>query len=177
MKILSNTLLGSAAFVVLTFACGAAVFAQAVPADPDATPGWASFLITLAGIVGAALLALMKWALSKLFDYLAAKSKLIWLAQVDEYLMAIVTDLYETQITHWKKANADGKLTKEEKEHAKLLAIESLKRAFDPDLLDKLFGDGDEQLANIGKRVELIKTRAQNAGKAARGLPADPTRK
>ena len=144
--------------------------------DPDATPGWVTVMITLAGIFGTAILALLKWGLSKLTDYLASKSKLVFLAQLDEYLMGIVTHLYETQITHWKAANADRKLTEVEKENAKHLAIISLKRMVDPELLEQLFGtDTVDQDVGIQQRVELAKTRAENAGKAARGLPVFPT--
>jgi hypothetical protein len=173
MKLL-RYLLNVCIFLALTLWASFA-FALAAP-DPDVTPGWVSVLIGLASVLGTALLALLKWALGKLFDFFAEKSKLVFLAQIDEVLMGIVTDLYNTQVEHWKNANEDGKLSDAEKARAKDLAVESLKAVFDPEKLEALFnaagGDLDKAL---GARVELAKTAAQNAGKAARKV--DPTPK
>ena len=150
--------------------------AQADLPGPDAVPVWAYVLIGVGMTFGGALIALLKIGLGKLTDYLADKTGLLFLTKVDEMLLGIVTAVYQDQVEGWKKASADGKLTKAECELAKATAISSLKRAFKVEELEDLFDVAADDLNEaIGHRVELAKTKAQNAGKAARaGAPANP---
>lgn len=139
----------------------------------DAVKPWESFLIDIFAGGGTILLGGIGWLLKKLFDFLAEKTKVGLLAQVDDYLLGIVTHLYNSQIEHWKTAKSDGKLTRAERDEAARLAIESAKQFFDLDQLSKLFGQNVD--SGIAQRVELAVTRAKNAGAAAKGPAANPT--
>jgi len=130
---------------------------------------WQSLLITLATGLGTVLIGLLGRALNKLFNYLAEKSNLAFLGRVDETMMAIVTDLYNTEVEALKAAAADGKLTAEEKAMLKTKAVDSLKSWLGPKgvgELGKIFnGSADAALA---AHVEKAVTIAKNAGKLAK---------
>jgi hypothetical protein len=143
----------------------------------DVTPTWAYILIGLGMTFGGAAIALLGKLLGKLTDYLATKTGLHFLAEVDEVLMGVVNTVYQDQVEPWKRASADGKLTKVERENAKEIAIASLKKSFSLDALEGLFDAAGEDLHQaLGHRVERAVSAAKNSGKAARaGDQVGPT--
>lgn len=145
--------------------------AGAAEGEGEPMAWWVQALIALASAFGTALLGLLGRLLNKAFDYLAQKSKLAFLGEVDEFLMGYVTLLYNTEVEHAKKAAADGKLTDEEKKRFSAIPVERAKEYFGWDRLSKVLGAGAEDL--LASRVEKAKTVATNAGKAAR--VANPT--
>jgi hypothetical protein len=149
--------------------------AQAPAADPTEIPWWGQLLITAGSAFGSLLLALGARYLGKLTSYLAEKTKLGFIANVDEVLMGVVTDLYNTQVEHWKAAAKDGKLTDQEKAQAKALALAWAKRLLDWEHVEAVFGKADAEDA-LKQRIELAVTKAQLAGSAAgkKGPRKDP---
>jgi hypothetical protein len=130
-------------------------------------PWYAQVLITLAGAAGTALIGLAARALGKLFDYLAAKTRIAKLAEVDELIMGYVSETYQAEVKQLKAAAEDGKLSPEEVERLQRIPIEKLKEQLGVGQLAKLLGDGFE--AYLKSRVE----RAVIAHKVAAAKP-DP---
>lgn len=129
-------------------------------------PWWGQMLVATAGVVGTALLGFLGRLLNQAFDYLAKKSKLTFLANVDEVVMGYVTKLYNEEIRHVKAAAADGKLTKEEKKRFAKIAVEQAKEHFGYKTLGQVFGSKVDDA--LGSRVEKAVTIAKNAGKAVK---------
>ena len=131
----------------------------------EADGGWQSVLIGLAGVAGTALLGLLAKLFGKGMDYLSKKSKLAFLANVDEIIMGFVVKLYNEEVKHLKASYADGKLTKEERKRFLKIVVEQAKDHFGVKTLGQLFGKNLDTA--IESRVEKAVTVAKNAGKAA----------
>ncbi len=127
---------------------------------------WMQLIIGAAGTFGTVLLAQLGRLLNKLFNYFAHKSNLAFLANVDEYIMGVVTEVYNAEVKHAKKASADGKWTKEEKARFASIPLEKAKQHFSVKKLTQLAGAGVNEF--LASRVEKAVTIAKNTGKAAR---------
>ena len=173
-KFINTLLLG---VVVFGVTCGLVFSAYAADTSVISAPmkWWESVLITLATALGGVILNYLRKGLNALFDMLAEKTKLTFLANVDEVVMDVVTDLYAVEVEHAKKAAADGKLTAEEREKFKTIAKDRLSSWLGPKGLAKLSeifsGQSDMVLA---AKIEKAVTVAKNAGKAARA--SDPSK-
>ena len=128
-------------------------------------PWWGQALVAVAGVAGSAFFAFLGKVLGKAFDYLAQKSKLAFVANVDEIIMGFVIKLYNAEVEHVKAAAADGKLTKEEKKRFASIVSEQAKEHFGLKTLGQVFGSQVTEV--LESRVEKAVTIAQNAGKAA----------
>lgn len=150
---------------MLAFALGAAVAAIAVGADGVAVPWWGQLLIVLAGGAGSSILALLGRALGKLFDYLAQKTRIAKLAEVDEAIMGFCSEVYQDGVAQAKAASADGRLTKDEIDRFAAIPIEKAKKLFGTSWLGKLLGDSVD--AYLRSRVERSVVALKTSGKAA----------
>lgn len=130
----------------------ALMLGQTIAATGDAIPWYAHVLITLAGAAGTALIGLTARALGKLFDYLAAKTRIAKLAEVDEIIMGYVSQTYQAEVKQLKEAAEDGKLSPEEVERLQRIPVEKLKEQLGIGPLTKLLGDGFESY--LQSRVE-----------------------
>jgi hypothetical protein len=160
-----------AAFVVTLLIVGTA---NAADAEGTPIPWWGQALIALASTFGTALLGLLGRLLNQAFKYLAEKTRLAFLGEVDEFIMGYVTLLYNTEVEAAKDAAADGKLTEEEKQKFAAIPVELAKEHFGWNKLSKALGAGAEGW--MASRVERGVTVAKNSGKAARAsAPVNPT--
>ena len=152
-------------FPLSLFAADAEI-ASTVVADP----WWHLVLVDVLIGFGAIVLGLLGRALTVAFDWMAEKTKLSFLARVDDALMDIVSELYTTEVEHAKKARSDGKLTQEEKDRFKTLAAEGLKQWMGTKglaQLGKIFNGSAEHA--IKAKIEKAVAVSKNAGKLARG--------
>lgn len=147
-------------------------FAQATAAVASAdAPWWQKMLLTAFAAFGTAVAGLLGKLLHYLADLAAQKSKLAWLARLDESIMAVVNGLAATVVQSAKQKTADGKLTKAEAEQFKRDAVQALKNIFTVKTLMKVLGaqTSDELDKALGDRVEVAVTRTKAlaaAGKA-----------
>lgn len=136
---------------------------------PEANPWWHIVLVNVLIGFGSIVLGLIGKGLTLAFDWLAEKTKISFLARVDDALMDIITEIYATQVEHAKAAAKDGKLSKEEREKFKSLAISSLKSWLGVKGIKKLgaIANGFTETSIRGK-VEKAIAVSKNAGKLAR---------
>jgi hypothetical protein len=128
-------------------------------------------------LFGATALGLLTIALTWLTNWLGKKVKSEhWsgvVMKVDDVAIKIVRDVFQAYVEPLKIANADGKLTEEEKAHAKSLAMAQLKSYFGEKGLKEIAslvsaGKLDEYL---GVSLESALTNTRNAAKIATGRP------
>lgn len=149
----------------LLFVAGSALALGVSTAADIEVPWWGQLLIVLAGGAGSSLIGLAGRALNKLFDYLAQKTRIAKLAEVDEAIMGFAADVYQGEVAHAKAASADGKLSPDEIARFKVIPIEKAKEHFGVSWLGKLLGDTvDSYLAS---RVERAVVQLKTSGKAA----------
>jgi hypothetical protein len=161
----------------LAFVCAVLLFPLAlIAADAEiastvvADPWWHMLLVDVLIGLGAVAMGLLGRALTVVFDWLAERTKLSFLARVDDAAMDIVTDLYAKEVEHAKKAKADRKLTKEEREKFASIAAVSLKSWLGTKglaQLGKIFSGSAEDA--IKAKIEKAVAVSKNAGKLARG--------
>lgn len=168
----------------------AAFFAPAVALAQDAAPAAEGFnwLPLVLGGLGAAVMLVSalggwKWLRQKIdqgFDYLAMKTKLGFLANVDEILVGFALDLYHSEI---KLLKAEGRWGPET--GAKVLAKlkEKAKQHFGLEMLSGLAGGGSEAEVDsfLSSRAESAVVEAKNRGRAAKAKkaeakPVDPSK-
>lgn len=145
-----------------------ALSALAATGDTDVA-WWGQALIALASAGGAVLLGFLGRLLNKGFDYLAQKTRISSLAEVDETIMGYVTEVYNSEVKYLKAAAKDGKLSPEEKVQLAKIPVEKAKEHFGVSMLTKLAGSAFESF--LASRTENAVTLAKNAGKAARANP------
>ncbi len=116
--------------------------------------------ISAGGAAGTWLIAQLGNFLGKLANRYSQSTKLRFIDQVDDIIMAFVVELAETAVKEAKNAAGDGKLSKEEAEKFKKLVVEQVKKHFGIKTLHKLFGNSDLDLllkAKVEKAVQLNK--------------------
>jgi hypothetical protein len=91
---------------------------------------------------GAAILSALTGILAKAFQFLAEKVKIQKISsiigRIDDLAIRVVGDVHQTYVKSIKASNADGKLTEEEKELAKKMALDKLKSYLGPKGLGEL---------------------------------------
>lgn len=137
-------------------------------------PWWAQLIVTALGALGTFALGMLAKYLGKLTDWVAEKTSLAFLRNVDEIVMGVVIDLYNTQVETWKAASADGKLTPAEVSKAKALAFGSARALVDWDQWGAMFGVSSD--IALETRIERAVTVAKNTARAAKGPRVDPSR-
>jgi hypothetical protein len=78
------------------------------------------------------------------------------LLKMNDAVFAVVKEMNQLVVSEFKKANADGKLTPEEKSTIKQMAINKLKDYISIKELMRIFGFGSEPIAEafIGTKIE-----------------------
>lgn len=150
-------------------------------AEPTSEPfNWVPLVL---GLVSAAVALVgvfsgWKWLRAKintLFDYLAVKTKLGFLANVDEVLVGFATDLYQSEI---KLLKAEGKWGPET--GAKMLAKlkQKAKDHFGFGMLEGLSGSGSTADVDsfLSSRAEVAVKEAKVRGAMAKAKPVDPSK-
>lgn len=152
-------------------------FGQDAATDDYIIPGWLQAIIALAGAFMTFVLEIARRYFGKLMDLAAEKTKLAFLAQLDEIVMDRVAELWQTEGEALKEAAADGKLTQAEKDGLKQKAVDWAMGWLDPQILIDLFGTPAKAREAIGAKVDKHVVKAKNAGKMAKGLAAakDPS--
>lgn len=144
---------------------GGLVLAASAAADIQ-LPWWAQVLVAVSGTAVTALVSLLGRALNQLFQLLAEKTKLAFLAQVDEHIMGYVSSVSQNEVAKLKAAAADGKLTPAEIAEIKAIPMDAAKELFGKKLA-ALLGSADAVDSFLASRVE----RAVVALKAAKQNP------
>lgn len=121
-----------------------------------ALPAWAQAAIAIGGLLatalGAALGRALHAALTQLFAFLAQKTKIAKLAELDGVVYGFVAEVAQAEVAAAKEAAADGKITPEEAAKFKQIAIDKVKEHFGLAHLADLLGDQLESY--LGSRVE-----------------------
>ncbi len=137
-------------------------------------PWWAQLIVTALGALGTFALGMLAKYLGKLTDWAAEKTRLVFLKNVDEIVMGVVIDLYNTQVETWKAAGEDGKLTPAEVARAKSLALNSAKAFIDWERWSSMFGVSSD--IALESRIERAVTVAKNTAKSSAGPRVDPSK-
>ncbi len=135
-------------------------------------PGWLQAIIFFACAFGTFILEIARRYFGKAMDLAAQKTKLAFLAQIDDVVMSKVMELWQIESEALKAAAEDGKLTQAEKDDLKNKAIDWAKSLLDPQLLVNLFGAGNVDKA-LGTVVEKSVLRTKSATAAVK--PVDPS--
>jgi hypothetical protein len=94
------------------------------------------FIVRVTELLGALVLGGIGYLLKKTIDFVSSKSNSAWvrgvLGRVDGLAMRIVREIYQKEIEALKEAREDGKLTDEEKERFKTIAMDTLKEYVGP---------------------------------------------
>lgn len=132
-------------------------------------------LVALFVGLGGVAIEFLRRGLNKLFDHFAESSKLAFLARVDDLMMDVVTDIYNSEVEAVKAATADGKLSADEKARFKQIAVDRLKGQLSTDGLGKLVGlFGEAANDALAAKVEKAVTAAKNAGAVKKLDPSKP---
>ena len=154
--------------VLLTIFLPSLALGQALNPDDTELPVWARIVIMLVCTFGAYVLNVIKGYFSKAMDLAAQKTKLAFMAQVDDVVMMKVGELWQTEVKALKAAAADGKLTAAEKEDLKNRAREWAKSLLDAQLLISLFGNMSSADLAIDAMVERQVVKLKLAGKSVK---------
>lgn len=161
-------------FALCTMFASVALAADAAVAQD---PWWHLALVDVFIGIGGIVLAFIGKNMGKLFDYLAEKSKLSFIARVDNLIMEVVMGIYADERAAMIAARSDGKITKEEKNKLKLIAIDRIKGLIGLDGLAKLTGlftaEPVQLSLALSQKVESAITMWKNAGAVRK---PDPTR-
>jgi len=121
---------------------------------------WVQAIIAVAGVLGTVVLNLLRKYFGQLMDLAAQKTKLAFLAQVDDVVMNKVSELWQTEVKVLKAAASDGKLTPLEKARMKKKAVDWANDLLDVKQLLGIFGDHVN--AALGNVVDANVVTAKN---------------
>jgi hypothetical protein len=148
-----------------------------------AEDGGFNWLPIVLGVVGAmvAVVGLFKgWQflrdkIGQGFDYLAMKTKLGFLANLDEVLVGFAMDLYHSEI---KLLKEQGKWTSDTGALMLQKLKEKAKQHFGMNALAAIAGSGstDDVDSFLASRGEAAVVEAKARGKASKGKPVDPSK-
>ena len=150
-------------------------FAQEVASSTTEVPWWLQAIIAVSGVAMTFIMNLARKYFGKLMDLAAQKTKLTFLAQVDDVVMSKVAELWQVEIKAIKAAAKDGKLTAEEKDVFRDKAIAWSKSLLDVSLLADVFGGADNIDGALSAVVEKHVVLAKNAGKIAKAAAKNPS--
>lgn len=123
----------------------------------DDIPLWGQILIAIAAPLGTIVLGLLGKVLAQLGEYVAQRSKMAWVAQVDDFIMNVISELWRTEVKALKAAAVDGKLTSSEKSAMKRAAMDSVYKQFGAVKLLKVIGGSDAVSARIETSLMTLK--------------------
>lgn len=125
-------------------------------------------------LFGSSVLALLTAGLALLTNWIAKKIKSEhWAAVVmktDDVAIKVIRDVYQAYVEPLKAANADGKLTEDEKRNAKAMAIQQIKSYLGAKGLNEL-----ASLLSAGKIDEYLSSVVENAVSNSKNAAADPS--
>lgn len=133
--------------------------AAAAPAVDFGAQLWAQVAPTVLTIVSSALVAVLTWGANEVRKLIAAKVHNEQLAgaltRLNDAVFAAVKEVEQTTAAALREANADGKITEEEKKQIKEAAITAAKSYLGPKGIGELVkvmgfnGDADERIAAL----------------------------
>jgi hypothetical protein len=149
------------------------------PTAPTGDPWWAEPLVYVFVGFGGVLIAGLRKILAPVFEWLASKTHLAFVARIDDAALDIVTDIYNNEVEAVKASAPGNRLSKEQREKYNKIARDTLKGYIGSKGGKKLLevAGGQENVeAFLRAKIEKAVTVAQNAGKAARSVnPTRPT--
>lgn len=120
---------------------------------------------------GTAVLSALGWLFKRLFDWAGEKTKLDFLKRLDDLVMAVISDIYNTLVQQAKNAKADGKLTEHERQRFKTMAIQAIKGYLGTKGMTQLIAILGGKAASVdgflGAAVEKQITASKNAARGS----------